>query len=199
MGKTTEFVRFALGRRKAITSDTEAELSALAELARDKQSIIEVGVYEGVASLRICRTMNPNGKLYLVDPYFLESQLEKLFRFSFTKYIASKTIGRLRNQVQFVKYTSLEGAAVIKLHKPADLIFIDARHDYQSVHDDFLSWSPKLASDGLLAFHDSHVCPVRPDLHEDDGPVVLLNEILAGKYGDWKLVKTVDSLTVISR
>ncbi|CAE7228908.1 unnamed protein product, partial [Symbiodinium pilosum] len=35
-----------------------------------------------------------------------------------------------------------------------DLVFIDAAHDYASVQEDILHWSPKVAPGGLLAGHD---------------------------------------------
>jgi hypothetical protein len=37
---------------------------------------------------------------------------------------------------------------------PAELVFIDASHAYESVKGDFLSWAPKIAMGGTLAFHD---------------------------------------------
>jgi Methyltransferase domain len=79
----------------------------------------------------------------------------------------------------------------------AGFIFIDARHDYESVREDFQVWAPKLAPDGAMAFHDSRVCPARPDIEESSGPVRLMREIGSGVHGPWQIVATADSVTVI--
>ena len=193
-----EFFKFLSGLREAYTSDTQSEIELLSNLSRGKDQIIEVGVFEGVASRAICKTMNPAGKLYLVDPYFSSLKLEKLLKISFTEHIAKQTVKHWKSQVKFVKMTSMEAANSLKFDSGVDLIFIDARHDYESVLEDFNSWSPLLGKNGIIAFHDSHVCAVRPDLHEDVGPVRLAREISEGKHGNWKVVKVVDSITVVS-
>jgi len=71
-------VQFFVGLRKAWSSVTPAEHALLANLARNKTCIIEVGVYEGVTSQTFCRAMDPRGRLYLVDPYYPETRIEKL-------------------------------------------------------------------------------------------------------------------------
>jgi hypothetical protein len=37
---------------------------------------------------------------------------------------------------------------------PADLVFIDARHDYDSVLEDIRLWWPKVRTGGMLCGHD---------------------------------------------
>lgn len=197
MSNTIEFAKYLLGLRKATTSDTSAELATLAKLAAGKRYVVEVGVFEGVASKFLGQGIHPAGKLYLIDPYFHISKLEKLGSFSFARYIAKRTTQPWRKQVVFVRATSGEAAATLELPEGAELIFIDARHDYESVLEDFKGWATKLAPGGLLAFHDSRCCTARPDLTEGDGPVRLCAEIMSGQHGNWRVVEAVDSLTVI--
>ena len=193
-----EFLKFVLGLRKAYTSDTEAEIGLLVNLSKNKSQIIEVGVFEGVASKAICQSMNSSGKLYLIDPYFSQLKLERIFAVSFAEYIAKQILKPWQSQVEFVKMTSIEAANTLVLKEKADLIFIDARHDYDSVAEDFKSWVPMLCKDGIIAFHDSHICSARPDLNENVGSVRFAKEISEGKHGNWKVVKIVDSITAIS-
>jgi predicted O-methyltransferase YrrM len=194
-----EFLKFVFGLREAYTSDTEAEIELLVNLSKNKNQIIEVGVFEGVASRAICQSMNSEGKLYLIDPYFSELKLEKILKISFAEYIAKQILKPWQSQVEFVKMTSIEAANTLKLkEKKADLIFIDARHDYDSVAEDFKSWVPMSCKDGIIAFHDSHICPARPDLNENVGSVRFVKEISEGKHGNWKVVEIVDSITAIS-
>ena len=196
---TFDFIKYIFGVRKAYTHDTERELHFLSELAKNKLLVIEVGVFEAVASSYLCQAMAPQGFLYLVDPYFLELKIERLFGFSTTEWIARQTLKCYGSRVVFVKDTSVKAANVLKLNGKADLIFIDARHDYESVLEDFLCWSPLLSNEGIIAFHDSHECEARPDLNPSVGPVQLCNEIAEGKHGNWRIVNQVDSITVIAK
>ena len=97
--------------------------------------------------------------------------------------------------------TSVEAAHLLpmQIQEKADLIFIDAKHDYLSVLEDFKCWAPMLSLTGVIAFHDSRTCAARPDLNDETGSVQLCNEFIQGKHGDWQVVGGVDSITVISR
>jgi len=192
-------IQFFVGLRKAWSSVTPAEHALLANLARGKACIIEVGVYEGVTSETFCRAMDPRGRLYLVDPYYPETRLEKLLSVSFTRLIAAKSVSSFKHQFQFVRKPSTEAAAELPVKGKAELIFIDARHDYASVLEDFRCWSPFLAEGATIAFHDSRVCAARPDLAPSDGPVRLTTEIAQGKHGPWSVVDAADSITAVRR
>lgn len=193
-----EFLKFVFGLREAYTSDTEAEIELLVNLSKNKSQIIEVGVFEGVAIRAICQSMNSGGRLYLIDPHFSELKLEKIFAISFAEYIAKQILKPWQSQVEFVKMPSIKAANTLELKETTDLIFIDARHDYDSVAEDFKSWVPMLCKDGIIAFHDSHICLARPDLNESVGSVRFAKEISEGKHGNWKVVEIVDSITAIS-
>lgn len=197
--QTLSFFKYVLGFRAAFTHDTNKELEFLASLAEGKKCIIEVGVFEGVASSVFCGSMHPEGKLYLVDPYFHGLKVEKLLNFSTTEFIAKRSVKKWQPQVKFIKETSAVASQKLNLQRQADLIFIDARHDYDSVLEDFIVWSPMVAENGVIAFHDSHICEACPELNEDDGPVRLCNEIADEKFKDWKTVETVDSITVVCK
>lgn len=195
---TLSFFKYLLGLRSPATADTQVELDFLATLAKGKTCIVEVGVYEGVASRIFCQNMDAKGKLYLVDPYFHDLKFEQLFKFSTTELIAKRSVQPWQSQLEFVRLTSLEAAQALPLYRQADLIFIDARHDYESVREDFENWSLLLDKNGLIAFHDSCICPARPDLTEETGPVRLCYEIAQGQHGAWKVVNQVDSITVFA-
>jgi predicted O-methyltransferase YrrM len=201
MSYTLNFFSYLLGRRSAFTHDTGAELMHLAKLAACSKTIIEVGVFEGVASRRMCEAMPPSARLYLIDPYFQSVRTEKLLNFSFTEYIARRTVQGFEDRIEFLKQTSMEAFQVLQgqLADKADLIFIDARHDYASVYEDFEAWSTLLSHHGVLALHDSHPCPARADLDLHAGPVQLSREIANGKFSNWRIVEHVDSITVVAR
>ena len=49
--------------------------------------------------------------------------------------------------------TSVEAAARVSDHS-FDFVYIDARHDYESVKEDLEAWSAKVRPGGILAGHD---------------------------------------------
>ncbi|MEW6558555.1 MAG: class I SAM-dependent methyltransferase, partial [Elusimicrobiota bacterium] len=138
---TVAFMKYLLGFRNAYTSLTPYEQEMLSIFAKGKKCIIEIGVFEGVTSKVFCQSMDSDGKLYLIDPYFLNLRLEKLLNFSFPQFIAKREIRKWKNQVEFIRQTSVEAAhTLLKSQIKAELIFIDAKHDYYSVLEDFKIW-----------------------------------------------------------
>ena len=194
---TVKFLQFVLGLRQTATSVSSAEHDLLSSFARGKRCIIEVGVFEGATSRFFCREMAPAGVLYLVDPFIPEVRLERLLDFSFTRWVATRTVAPWRDRVRFIRRPSRDAAEELHLTGQADLIFIDARHDYDSVLEDFRCWTPMLAQGGAMAFHDSQVCAARPDLDDQVGPVRLMCEIRQAQHGPWETIAKADSVTVI--
>jgi len=197
--RTVNFLKFALGVRETTTSVSDAERELLSSFARGKRCIIEVGVFEGSTSRLFCREMAPAGTVYLVDPFFPEVRIERLLDFSFTRWVATKTVEPWRDRVRFIRQTSRSASEALPLKSQAELIFIDARHDYESVLEDFRCWAPMLAENGTMAFHDSRICAARPDLDDQVGPVRLMREISQMQHGAWETFATADSITAIRR
>lgn len=198
MRYTFELLRFALGLRGPLTAVSEAEMTLLSEVAGAATYAVEVGVYEGASSRRILQAMPPAGVLYLVDPYFEGVRVEQWLGFSGPYWVARRMVAPYGERARFVRKTSAQAAAELVLPRPADFIFIDARHDYDSVAEDVRLWSRHLAADGTLALHDSRVCAARLDLSENTGPVRLVRELVAAA-GQWQLVAAADSLSVLRR
>jgi hypothetical protein len=196
---SANFLKFVLGLRPPATSVSSSEHQLLGSLARGRRSIIEVGVFEAATSRLFCQEMDPSGTLYLVDPFFPTVRLERLLNLSFTRWVATKTVAPWRSRVQFIRQPSRTAAEALPLRGQAQLIFIDARHDYESVLEDLHCWAPMLAEQGTIAFHDSRVCPARPDLHDQVGPVRLMREIAQGVHGGWQVFATADSITAVRR
>lgn len=196
---TTDFARFLLGLRSAQSSVTESEQRFLAELAADRAAVIEVGVHEGATSRVLRYAMNRDGRLFLVDPYLKAVRLEKLLGISFSEHIARRTLSSCKQGVTFIKDFSSRAADLLVGSVRADLIFIDAVHDYDAVTEDFLKWRRLLEDDGIIAFHDSRVCECRPDLPPGAGPVRLVEDIRQGRYGAWEICGEVDTVTAVKR
>jgi predicted O-methyltransferase YrrM len=148
--------------RALATSDYDceerrAELTWLAEQASTRKTICEIGVWKGTTT--IAMAANTSGSVYAVDTFegsVGEEQHQKLHEkpkdWLFNEF-KHNTKG-LENIITY-QMTSLEAAKLFgDAGKLADLIFLDASHNYESVVEDIVAWRPLLAEGGLLCGHD---------------------------------------------
>jgi predicted O-methyltransferase YrrM len=161
--------------------------------------VVEIGVYEGMTSSILERSLAADGELVLVDPYVPALLPERILRVSFPYLIARHSLRNAKHRCRFVREYSPAALETLQLSRPADLVFIDGDHSYPAVRSDFLGAQGILAPCGLIAFHDSRACPARQDLGPTDGPVRLAEEIAAGAFGRWLEVCTADSLRMFQR
>lgn len=194
---TLNFIKYLLGLREAETTYTNAELEFIGSLAIGKKCIVEVGVREGVESKVFCKNMD-SGKVYLVDPYLYQVKMEKILNISFAEFIAKQHLKDYVNSIHFVKMPSKAASKYFNLKGKVDLIFIDLKHDYESVFENFSYWASMLSPKGIMVFPYSRLCQERPDLNYKSGAIRLCEEIARGKYGEWKIVDTFEWITVIS-
>jgi predicted O-methyltransferase YrrM len=168
----------------------------LRTLARGAECVVEVGVAEGATSRQIVEVMSPTGTLYMVDSYPARVRLEQWLGLSLTALLARRAVRRFESRTEFVRLSSDEAAAAMTMRAPAQLVFLDAQHDYDSVARDLAQWGPKLAPDGRVAVHDSNPTPTRPELHPDIGGCRAVRE---ATMNGLEIVATADSLAVLRR
>jgi len=105
----------------------------------------EVGVEAANTSQRLIER-NPTLSYVGVDPYFNNDALYVDVLQRLTPYM---------NQGRYVLHRNISVLAS-KLVEDAsmDLVFLDARHDYQAVEEDIAAWRPKVRPGGILSGHD---------------------------------------------
>lgn len=108
-------------------------------------AMAEIGVEAANTSQRLLQR-NPTLSYIGVDPYMnnhglYEDVLSRLAEF--------RAVGRFALH----RNTSLEAAALVT-NGSLDLVFLDARHDYEAVTQDISAWRPKLRPGGILSGHD---------------------------------------------
>ena len=177
---------------------SDAEADQLFKLARYLTPsycpvAVELGSWKGKSSVMLAAGLRgkDNPKLYCVDPFgrdenpeYQKKYYDPLLQEStctveeiFTRNIKSF---RVDDIVIPLKGYSFELGA--KWIEPIDLLFIDANHEYEAVHRDFLTWSLFLKRGGVVAFHD---------LQWPGPDRVIREEITFPEYGP---VEQVDSL-----
>ena len=63
-------LKFIAGIDKAQTQTSVRERDTLARYAAGKKRAIEIGVFEGVNTVLISKSVDPSGKTFGIDPFF---------------------------------------------------------------------------------------------------------------------------------
>lgn len=144
---------------------------------------LNLGVFRGASTAAMAHGLQDgeSGKVYGVDLFdtaplrsaYTTKQIMEIFRDRGIDKYAELCVG-----------FSTEWAEKFGTRK-FDFIFIDADHHYESTLQDFRAWSPLVADDGLLSFHDTHMDTVHRVLEEE--------------LGEWELVDHVHSIKTFKR
>ena len=130
------------------------DLDSLAAIVPGHKRIIEVGCYCG-ALTRLFTLFGE--RVWSVDwligdeaaGHYNTDEVEAIYRENNAEALAS-------GQLELLKMSSTEGAAELaKRGVTADLIWIDAGHEYPDVHADITNYLPLLAPGGVMCGHDA--------------------------------------------
>jgi predicted O-methyltransferase YrrM len=140
----------------------ESELRWLSAQAAKRRTIIEVGSWKGRSTKALAASTL--GIVYAVDHWRGTATERKTSHADAVAFgrerLMATFMANLRNEMTagrliMVPYESVEAASRLKdLDVKADMIFIDADHDYESVKRDILLFRELLTPDGLLCGHD---------------------------------------------
>lgn len=160
---------------------TEGDRAELALLAKGRSFIVDVGTYLGGSAEVFLGAMPDDGKLVTVDNLAgllhggMPAGNGPLSSPAMTMIYA---LGRLASfSGRFVSMIGDSRTAAAMLPKAsADLVFIDAGHDYANCKADIEAWLPVVKPNGMLVGHD----------FEKRGPASLsAEEIWARSEKDW--------------
>jgi predicted O-methyltransferase YrrM len=134
-------------------------------LAQQKfKTVIEVGVFLGNWTMYIAKSLPPGSRYFAVDhwegseehhvPGTVENECLKNF---YQQFLSNIIHTGLTDKVIPVRMNSLEAAKKLQqLNIQADLIYIDAAHDFIAVLQDLYAWFPLLAPGGMFCGDDWH-------------------------------------------
>lgn len=145
---------------------------------------VEVGVNRGAFSKILCE-VNPNLKLYCVDPWDLLGRGKNDLRIK--RYAEAQEYLAGYN-ASFIKKFSMDAVKDFQ-NESLDFVYIDANHDFDNVIRDIVEWTPKIRKGGIVSGHDYDSVPgcgvrdavdVYARCHRYDV------NVLPVSYGDWK-------------
>jgi len=141
-------------------------------MARPK-IIVEIGVWKGFSTITMGRTMKNNnidGVVIAVDTWlgswdhwinekwFNELYDKEIKGSIYDKFKANVVLSGMREYVVPLPLDSTNAAKLLeKRNIKAELIHIDAGHDYVSVKNDISIWWPRLNEGGIMVGDDYHI------------------------------------------
>jgi len=195
VGRATKHPFFAwAGLRGPIAQHTAAEHQALGKYARGCKSLVEIGVAEGASAVALRTTMDPEGTLYLVDPF----HLSRVPMLNFLRRAARRAVAaRSGAKIVWIEAFSRKAAATWK--GPIDFLLIDGDHREEAVEQDWDDWHPYMIENGIVAFHDARLFPggwTSPEY----GPVRFVDRVFrSNPFSSWVILGEVDSLVFVRK
>ncbi len=114
--------------------------------------MVEVGVAKGELAAYVLKAF-PQVEYYMVDPWAPCEGYNEQRDFDAEFKVAMGATEFAAGRRHVLRMIALEAA---RLDIEADLVFIDADHQYAAVRDDLWAWWPHVVSSGILSGHDYH-------------------------------------------
>lgn len=120
-------------------------------------TVIEVGSWLGSSTRFIAERLPKGAKLYAVDTWLRSPDEEVHMQdarlpFLFQLFLSNVKHAGLTDVIIPIRMTSIEASKALNIN--ADLIYIDASHDTESVYNDIMAWLPHLKKDGIFCGDD---------------------------------------------
>ncbi len=182
------------GFRPLQAQHTAAEHFALAKYAKDRGTIVEIGVAEGASAVVLAENMAADGTLFLIDPF----HLSRFPQLNFARRAAHRAVGRTgRSGVTWLDRFSHEVGR--RWNRPIDFLLIDGDHREEAVGEDWSDWHLHLAPNGIAAFHDARLFPGGWTSAEN-GPVRFVDRVFRSNTASgWTIVEEIDSFVFVCR
>jgi len=182
------------GLRLPIAQHTAAEHHALEKYALGCKSLVEIGVAEGASAIALRTTMDPQGTLYLVDPF----HLSRVRMLNFLRRAARRAVST-KAGAKLVWIEAFSHEAVAVWDQPIDFLLIDGDHREEAVEQDWNDWHRYVIENGTVVFHDARIFP-GGWTSAGYGPVRFVDRVFRNNpSSSWVIFKEVDSLVFVRR
>jgi predicted O-methyltransferase YrrM len=139
-------------------------LALLADLARGKQTVVEIGSWLGRSAVAMAQTCA--GTVYCVDTWHGDAGTQAQAGpvddplAHYRKFLAHIAQAGVSYKIAPLFQDSRQAHALFA-RTPIDLLYIDSDHAYNSVWDDLSNWTPLLAPDGVVCGDDYNYVSVK--------------------------------------
>jgi len=186
------YIKYILNIDSPHSQTTPLERNTIKKYAKDVNIAVEIGVFEGLNTVGIAKSLSLEGKLYAIDPFFTGSlgiSYGKMIAYSYAKR------NKVSNKVFFIKKFSFE--ATKEVPNDIEFIFIDGDHSLEGIERDWLDWSDKTKVGGVIALHDTSVPEHDPTVSQLGSYKYFNSFIIHDKR--FEVIETVDSLNVLRK
>jgi len=147
---------------RPFTGTTGEELDCLSRHAAGRRTAIEIGTHMGVSAGVIASAIASDGRLYCVDPWIRRRFLENPSWVICNRHL--RRLGVLQ-KIEYVRGFSKDVADM--LPDFADFIFVDGDHLWSGLETDWHLVLNRLATNGVVCFHDTSVPVTEPERHPE--------------------------------
>jgi hypothetical protein len=179
---------------------SRAEAALLAELARGRRRVVEIGVFEGSSAVVLCDVLERGAELHLVDPFGHHPDALREGHAA-TEWATRRVVERAARRasgpaVRFHVDFSANVAARWAL--PVDLVFIDGDHSELGVLKDWEGWHGFVVEGGQVLFHDARES--QPGGRGLPGPTAVVDRLFRGPRAlpDWQITAEVDRAVAVT-
>lgn len=158
----------------------------LAQSRRDKAlRVVEVGSWVGESALAIEAGFGrAGGTVFCVDhfqgsPNDHTSEIVDRIEGSLFDHFKRNVGDKLGTSIRVIQDFSVDAAASLPPQE-ADMIFLDAGHEYEEIKADIEAWLPHVAKDGILCGHDYDILDVETNTSRFPGVKQAVQEVFAG-------------------
>lgn len=148
------------------------EAKTLLKLARQIPSgrvIVEIGAYRGRSTIALAfgSSLGEVNRVYAVDPHVpFQGVLGGRFGPEDQEALYQNLVKSGMGKIVAVVSLSSKAVASCWSERNIGLLWIDGNHTYEAVCEDYESWEPLIAEDGIVAFHDTTVPGVQKFISE---------------------------------
>lgn len=130
-------------------------LAELAGAVSNEQIIVEIGAYKGKSSCYLGAGARVGGMALVYSVDLWEQAPWPQYADPAVKIAWVDNIGSLGLSSQVLPLQVDTEQAARELDGEVGLLFVDSDHSYEGVCRDIHVWSPRIAPDGVMAFHDA--------------------------------------------
>ena len=179
------------------TMHSPAESALLAELARDRRTAVEIGVYEGSSAVVLVNALPSHATLHLIDPFGASPTL--LPGWAAVEGATRRVVGRAQSRrgasPRVVWHVERSAATAARWREPVDLVFVDGDHTEAGCRGDWEMWSRFVAPGGVVVFHDAAGPRAIP------GPRAVVDGLFRGRDepAGWRIRDEVETAVAVER